>query len=134
MGQSNGISRQKTGEVHICVDLRKLNDACLHDPFPTPFTDKVLEGVGGQEVHLFMDGFSCYHDIYIVKEDRQKTKFVMELGFFQYLVMSFGLKNAPAIFSRFVITTFKNFIQKFLESYMDDWTIYGLVKYHIANL
>ena len=36
------------GEVRICVDLRKLNDACLHDPFPTPFTDEVLERVGGE--------------------------------------------------------------------------------------
>ena len=36
-----------TGEMRICADLRKLNDACLHDPFPTPFTDEVLESVGG---------------------------------------------------------------------------------------
>ena len=38
---------KKTGEVQICVNLRKLNDACLHDPFLTPFIDEVLEGVGG---------------------------------------------------------------------------------------
>ena len=36
------------GEVRICVDLRKLNDACFHDPFPTPFTDEVLESVRGK--------------------------------------------------------------------------------------
>ena len=41
------LQDKKTGEVRICVDLRKLNDACMHDPFPTPFTYKVLEGVGG---------------------------------------------------------------------------------------
>ena len=40
-------------EVWIYVDLRKLNDACLHDPFSTPFTDEVLEGVGGQEMYSF---------------------------------------------------------------------------------
>jgi len=34
------------GEIRICVDLRKLNDACLHDPFPTHFIDEVLENVG----------------------------------------------------------------------------------------
>ena len=39
--------KKDTGEVHICVDLRKLNDACLHDPFSTPFTDEVLDIVGG---------------------------------------------------------------------------------------
>ena len=37
------------GEIKICVDLRKLNDALLHDPFLTPFTDEVLDNVGGQE-------------------------------------------------------------------------------------
>ena len=43
------IQDKKTiGKVRICVDLRKLNDTCLHDPFPTPFTDEVLESVGGQ--------------------------------------------------------------------------------------
>ena len=50
-----------TGEVRICVDLRKLNNACLHDPFPTPFIDEVLESVGGQEMYSFTDGFSGYH-------------------------------------------------------------------------
>ena len=44
------VQDKKTGEVRICVDLRKLNDACMHEPFPTPFTDEVLEGVGGQEM------------------------------------------------------------------------------------
>jgi hypothetical protein len=47
------------------VDLRKPNDACLHDPFPTPFTDEVLENVGGQEAYSFTDGFSGYHQIKI---------------------------------------------------------------------
>ena len=36
------VQDNKTGDIRICIDLRKLNDACLHDPFPTPFTDEVL--------------------------------------------------------------------------------------------
>ena len=51
------------GEVRIYVVLRKLNDACLHDPFPTPFTDEILESVGGQEMYSFIDGFSGYHRV-----------------------------------------------------------------------
>jgi len=68
------------GEINICVDLRKLNDACLHDPFPTPFTDEVLENVGGQEVYSFTNGFSGYHQIRIAPEDRHKTTFATEGG------------------------------------------------------
>ena len=63
------VQDKKTGEVWICVDLRKLNDSCMHDPFPTPFTDEVLEGVGGQEMYSFIDGFSGYHQVRITKED-----------------------------------------------------------------
>ena len=70
------VQDKKTkGEIRICVDLRKLNDASMHDPFPTPFTDEVLDNVGGQEVYSFTDGFSGNHHIKIHKEDRQKTTF-----------------------------------------------------------
>ena len=126
------IQDKKTiGEVRICVDMRKLNDACLHDPFPTPFTDEVL---GGQEMYSFTDGFSGYHQLRIAKEDRHKTTFVIEWCCYQYMVMPFGLKNAPAIFSRLVIVAFKYFIHKFIEVYFYDWTVYGIVKNHIENL
>jgi hypothetical protein len=40
------VQDKNTGEIKICIDIRKMNDACLHDPFPTPFTDKVLDNVG----------------------------------------------------------------------------------------
>ena len=87
----------------------------MHDPFSTPFTDEVLEGVGGQEMYSFTNGFSGYHQIRITKEDRHKMTFVTEFGYFQYRVMPFGLKNAPTIFSQVVVTAFKDFIQKFCK-------------------
>jgi hypothetical protein len=62
------VQDKKSREIRICVDLKKLNDACLHDPFPTPFTDEILDNVGGQEVYSFIDGFSGYHQIRIAKK------------------------------------------------------------------
>ena len=47
------VEDKKTGEIHIFIDLRKLNDACVHDPFQTPFTDEVIEGIGGYEMYSF---------------------------------------------------------------------------------
>ena len=105
----------------------------MHDPFPTPFIDEVL-GVGGQARYSFMDGFYGYHQIRIEKEDCHKTTFVTKWGCFQYIVMRFGLKNAPAIFSRVVVTAFKYFIQKFLYVYINDWIVYGLIRDHLKNL
>ena len=128
------VQEKKTSEVRIYVDLRKLNDAYMHDPFPNPFTDEVLEGVGGQEMYSFIDGFSGYHQIRITKEDRDKMTFVTEWGCFQYTVMPFGLKNAHVIFSQVVVAAFKYFIQNFLQVYMDDWTVYGIIRDHLENL
>jgi hypothetical protein len=76
--------------------------------------------VGGQEAYSFTDGFSSYHQIKIAPENRYKTTFSTEWGSYQYTVMPFGMKNAPAIFSRVVITAFKEFIHRFLEVYLDD--------------
>jgi hypothetical protein len=55
------VQEKKIEEIRICVDLRNMNDACLHDPFPTPFTNEVLDNVGVQEVYSFTNGFSGYH-------------------------------------------------------------------------
>jgi hypothetical protein len=92
------VQYKKTREIRICIHLGKMNGACLHDPFPTPFTDEVLDNVGGQEVYSFTDGFLGYHQIQIAKEDHHKTKFATEWGSYQYKVMPFGLKNSLAIF------------------------------------
>ena len=59
------VQEKKQKGIRICVNLRNLNDACLHDPFSTPFTDEVLENVGGHEASSFIDGFSGYHQIKI---------------------------------------------------------------------
>ena len=114
------VQQKNTSEIRICVNLTKLNDACVDDPFSTHFKDKFIEGVGVQEMYSFTDWFPGYHQIHIAKEDLHKTTFVNEWGCFQYTIMPFGLKNAPAIFSHVVVAVFKDFFQKFLQVYMDD--------------
>jgi hypothetical protein len=104
------VQEKKHGGLKICVDLRKLNYAFLHDLFPTRFTYEVLENIGGHEAYSFTDGLLGYHHIKIAPEDRYKTTFSREWGSYQYTVMSFVLKNAPTIFSRLVIAAFKEFI------------------------
>lgn len=119
------VQEKKTkGEIRICVDPHKLNDACIYDPFPTLFLDEILDNVGGQEAYSFIDGFSGYHQIRIAPEDRSKTNFAIEWGSFQYTIMPFGLKNSPTILSHVVIALFKEFIHKFLEVYFDDWILF----------
>lgn len=122
------------GEINICVYLHKLNDAYVEDPFPTSFSNEILDNVGGQEAYSFIDGFLGYHQIRISLEDCSKTNFSTQWGSFQYTVMPFGLKNFPAIFSCIVVAVFKEFIHKFLEVYFDNQRFFGLVKNHVSNL
>ena len=70
----------------------------------------------------------------IAEEDKKKTMFTTEWGSFAYHMMPFGLKNAPAVFSRIVIAAFREYIHKFLKVYMDDWTVYSLLKDHATLL
>ena len=126
--------KKQKDEIRICMDLIKLNDACVHDPFPTSFTDEVLDNVGGQEAYSFTDGFSGYHQIKIAQEDMNKTTFTTEWDCFQYTVMPFVLKNVPAIFSYVFVAAFKEYIHKFLEVYFDYWTVFGVVKHHVSSL
>lgn len=81
--------KKKQGEIQICIDLMKLNDAFVHDSFPTPFTDKVLENVGSQKAYSFTDGFLWYHQIKIASKDRSKTTFASEWGCVQYNIYAF---------------------------------------------
>jgi hypothetical protein len=122
------VQDNKKGGISICVDLRNLNYACLHDPFPTPSTDEVLENVGGQEAYSFTDVFSGYHKIIIAPEDRHNTTFSIELGSYQYTMMPFGLNNSLTIFSRVVVVAFKDFIHNFLEVYLDYWKLFSLLR------
>ena len=118
----------------ICVDFRELNKVTLTDPFPTPYADEILNEVAGHECYSFTDGFSGYNQVPIAKEDQKKTTFVCEFGSFAYRVMPFGLKNAPAVFSRIVVKTFQEYIYKTMAVYFDDWTIYSTLKDHCTWL
>jgi hypothetical protein len=56
----------------------------------------------------------------MTEEEKTKTTFIIEWGYFAYNVIPFGLKNAPIVFSRIVIASFREFIHRFIEVYMDD--------------
>ena len=77
-----------------------------------------------------MDGYSGYNHLSIVLEDREKTTFITEWGAFMYLVMPFGLCNAPATFQCCMMAIFDNFLHEFLAIFVDDFTLYSLEEEH----
>lgn len=97
---------KKNGKLVICVDFMMLNEQTIKDPFLIPFTDTMLDQVAGYEMYSFVDGYSGYNHVSLAPEDREKTTFITEWGAFYYLVMPFGLCNAPATFQRAMMAIF----------------------------
>lgn len=109
----------------VCIDYRKLNDATRKDHFPLPFIDQMLERLSGHSFYCFLDGYSGYMQIPIAPEDQHKTTFTCPYGTFAYKRMPFGLCNAPATFQRCMMAIFHDMIEKFIEVFMDDFSVFG---------
>ncbi|RVW83934.1 Gag-Pol polyprotein [Vitis vinifera] len=94
------------------------------DHFPLPFIDQV-ERVSGHPFYCFLDGYSGYFQIEIDVEDQEKTTFTCPFGTYAYRRMPFGLCNAPATFQRCMLSIFSDMVERIMEVFMDDITIYG---------
>ncbi|GJZ18598.1 reverse transcriptase domain-containing protein [Tanacetum coccineum] len=109
----------------VCIDYRKLNKATQKDHFPLPFMDQMIERLAGNEFYYFLDGFSGYFQIPIDPQDQEKTTFTCPYGTFAYRRMPFGLCNAPGTFQRCMMAIFHDMIEKTMEVFMDDFSVFG---------
>jgi len=109
----------------VCIDYKRLNQETRKDHFPLPFIDHMLERLASKSHYCFLDGFSGYFQIHIALEDQEKTTFTCPFGTFAYRRMPFGLCNAPGTFQRCMLSIFSDFIEKWIEMFMDDFTMYG---------
>jgi len=109
----------------VCIDYRRLNLATRKDHFPLPFMDQMIERLAGRAFYCFLDGYSGYFQIAIAPEDQDKTTFTCPFGTYAYNRMPFGLCNAPATFQRCMASIFSDFVESFLEVFMDDFTVHG---------
>ena len=107
------------------IDYRRLNAVTRKDHFPLPFIDQLLERVSGHPFYCFLDGYSEYFQIEIAAEDQEKTTFTYPFGTYAYRRMPFGLYNALATFQRCMLSIFSDMVERIMEVYMDDITIYG---------
>ncbi|GJX68216.1 reverse transcriptase domain-containing protein [Tanacetum coccineum] len=108
----------------VCIDYRKLNETTLKDHFPLPFMDQMLERLAGNEFYCFLDEFSGYFQIPIDPQDQEKTTFTCPYGTFAYRRMPFGLCNAPGTFQRCMMAIFHDMIEKTMEVFMDDFSVF----------
>ncbi|XP_070672096.1 uncharacterized protein [Malus domestica] len=109
----------------VCIDYRKINNTTRKDHFPVPFIDQMLERLADHSHYCFLDGYSGYNQIAVAPEDQEKTTFTCPFGTFAYRRMPFGLCNAPATFQRCMVSIFSDMIEKIIEVFMDDFSVYG---------
>lgn len=111
---------KKDGSLRMVIDYRKLNDITLVEPHPIPRMDTLLDGIRSPRYFSVIDLKGAYHHIRMNPSDIAKTAFVTPDGHFEWKVMPFGLKNAPATFARYMNEFVRKYQLKNTIVYFDD--------------
>jgi hypothetical protein len=119
------------------VDFRDLNRATPKDEYPMPIVETLINTAIGNKILSFMDGNASYNQIFMAPEDIHKTAFRVPgaVGLFEYVVMTFGLKNAGATYQRAMNYIYHDLISKMVEIYIDDVVVKStLIGGHLGDL
>ncbi|KAH6597038.1 hypothetical protein BASA50_004797 [Batrachochytrium salamandrivorans] len=112
-------------KLRLCMDYRGLNKNTIKDRNPIPLISEMLRTLSIGKVFTTLDLRGAYNLLRIKEGDEPKTAFITKYGQFEFLVMPFGLANAPAQFQRMMNTLFRDSIGKFVLVYLDDIVVYS---------
>ena len=118
------LARKQDGSLRLCVDYRGLNEQTIKDAFPLPRIDDLLVELRDARVISHLDLMQGYHQARVAEDDIWKTAFQGPNGLCEFVVISFGLTNAPATFQRLMNHVPASVLHKFIV-YLDDIFIYS---------
>jgi hypothetical protein len=121
----NGSSK-KNGKLKICVDYKKLNATPKNDPYPLPFIDEVINTIARHDTYSFLDGYFGYTMIQI------RNNLCNKLGSFYLGNDSFWSEKWTSYLSKGNLSrTFRDYLNKFMKIFLDDFNIYTDMGTHI---
>jgi hypothetical protein len=105
---------KKDGTKRMCIDYKALNEVAIKNKYPLPRIEDLFDQLRGASVFAKIDLRSGYHQLRIRPSDIPKTTFITKCGLYEYIVMSFGLTNAPTFFMYLMNSVFMDYLDKFI--------------------
>ena len=125
--------KKKDGSSRLYVDYRQLNKLTIKNKYPLPGINDLLDQLKGVGVFSKIDLRSGYHQILVRPEDVQKITFRSRYDHYKYVVMPFGMMNAPTIFMDYMNRIFRPWLDKFVVVFFDDILIYSRTREEHAD-
>jgi hypothetical protein len=131
------VEKKNTGKIWVCINFCNLNNVTPKDEYPMSIADMLINNASGHRVINFLDGNHDYNQIFMAEEDMSKIAFCCPsfISLFEWIVMTFGLKNVGATYQRAMNLIFHDLLGIILEIYINDVIVKSnSMDSHLADL